>query len=100
MAYDAPAAAELLLGFLVDAVYELEVAVEHPLGGAADVHAAVELEGCSHGDHDSAAEVWFEARHELLLLGCSEGDPDDFGSVVVDVSCNGRLVELLDGEEG
>ena len=99
-AEDVEAAAQLLAGFLDDAVDEFEVVAHHPLGGALRFHSAEKLERRAHGDHHSAAEVGFEFRHEYFLLRGAEGDPHYVGPVFLDHAGDRGVVEFADRQEG
>lgn len=94
-AEDPGAARKLLAGLLEDPVDELQMAADHPLGRPRDVGSAEELEGCPDGDHDATMQVGLQPAHEDLLLGGSEGHPDDVGTVGLHHAGNLRVVELL-----
>lgn len=92
---DPGAARKLLAGLLEDPVDELQVATDHPLGRPRDFGSAEELEGGPDGDHDATVQVGLQPTHEDLLLGGSEGHPNDVGTIGLHHAGNLRVVELL-----
>lgn len=92
---DPGAARKLLAGLLEDPVDELQMATNHPLGCPRDFGSAEELEGGPDGDHDTAVQIGLQPAHEDLLLGGSEGHPDDVGTIGLHHAGNLRVVELL-----
>lgn len=95
-AEDPGTAHELLAGLLEDPVDEFQMAADHPPGSPRDLRSAEKLEGGAHGDHDTAMQVRFQAAHEDLLFGSSEGHPDDVGAVGFHHAGNLRVIELPD----
>lgn len=100
--HNAPTALNLFLGFLDDAVHELKVQFAHP--GRATLwsvgQAAIEIKGCSNGYLHSVLEVWLQALHELFLLWCAKGYPNNVGTVLLNHAGNAGVVELIDSAEG
>lgn len=90
------AAFELFAGFLADAVNELQVVADHPLGCALGVDAAAEeLEGGSHAEHYAVVKMRFQPGHEFFLLGGSEGNPNNVGTIFLDHAGYCRIVEVF-----
>lgn len=61
--------------------------------------AAIEIEDGADAEHHTTAEVQAEALHELLLLGCTEGNPDNIHPLLLQSGSDGRIVEILHSAE-
>lgn len=62
--------------------------------------AAVEIENSANAEHHTTAKVRAKTLHELLLLGCTEGDPNDIHPLLHQSGSDGRIVEILHSAEG
>lgn len=62
--------------------------------------AAVEIEDGADAEHYTTAEVRAEALHELLLLGGTEGNPNDIHPLLLQSGSDGGIVEILHSAEG
>lgn len=89
------AAAELLLRVAAQTVDELQMIVNHPLGGALLADAAEELESRAHRNHHATIEMGLEPRHEELLLRSAERDPDNFRLILLDHAGDGLIIKIL-----
>lgn len=62
--------------------------------------AAVEIENGADAEHYTTAEVRAEPLHELLLLGSTEGNPNDIHPLLLQSGGNSGIVEILHSAEG
>lgn len=62
--------------------------------------ATVEIENGAYAEHHATAEVRAEALHELLLLGCTEGNPDNIHPLLFQSGSDSGIVEILHSAEG
>ena len=61
---------------------------------------AVEIEDCADTEHHTTAEVRAEALHELLLLGSTEGNPNNIHPLLLQSGSDSGIVEILHSAEG
>ena len=72
---------------------------QHPLGSAPFALTAEKLERGSYGYHHAMLQVWFELRHEYLLLRRAQRHPHYIRPVGCEHTGDSRVVKIVDCAE-